>query len=305
MAVWLARGWDSDLAYGFRHSPIAVIAMGILLVLLIAAVFAPLLAPHDPMNASSLSLLDSFKPPFGFQDGEWSNPLGTDNQGRDILSAIMYGVRISLLVGATAVLFAITVGLSVGLLAGCLGGTTDTLLMRIADVQLTFPSILTALLVDGVIKAALPQALQDAMQIYVVIFAIGISMWPTIARTTRGSAMVEREKDYVMAARVIGVAPWRIMLTHVLPNVLGAVTVIGTLDLGLAIIAEATLSFLGIGLPPTEPSLGSLIRFGNDFLFSGQWWVTVFPGLTLILVVLAINLLGDWMRDALNPRLRH
>jgi peptide/nickel transport system permease protein len=304
MAGWMARGWDSDLAYGFRHSPGAIISTGVLLVLFIAAVFAPLLAPHNPMDASSLSLLDSFRPPLGFPDAEWSNPLGTDNQGRDILSAIMYGMRISLLVGATAMLFAITVGLSVGLLAGYVGGMVDTLLMRIADVQLTFPSILTALLVDGVIKAALPQALQDAMQIYVIIFAIGISMWPTIARTVRGSTMVEREKDYVMAARVIGVAPWRIMLTHVLPNVLGPVMVIGTLGLGLAIIAEATLSFLGIGLPPTEPSLGSLIRFGNDFLFSGEWWVTVFPGLTLILIVLAINLLGDWLRDALNPRLR-
>jgi peptide/nickel transport system permease protein len=304
MAGWMARGWDSDLAYGFRHSPGAIISTGVLLVLFIAAVFAPLLAPHNPMDASSLSLLDSFRPPLGLPDAEWSNPLGTDNQGRDILSAIMYGMRISLLVGATAMLFAITVGLSVGLLAGYVGGMIDTLLMRIADVQLTFPSILTALLVDGVIKAALPQALQDAMQIYVIIFAIGISMWPTIARTVRGSTMVEREKDYVMAARVIGVAPWRIMLTHVLPNVLGPVMVIGTLGLGLAIIAEATLSFLGIGLPPTEPSLGSLIRFGNDFLFSGEWWVTVFPGLTLILIVLAINLLGDWLRDALNPRLR-
>jgi peptide/nickel transport system permease protein len=304
MAGWMARGWDSDLAYGFRHSPGAIISTGVLLVLFIAAVFAPLLAPHNPMDASSLSLLDSFRPPLGLPDAEWSNPLGTDNQGRDILSAIMYGMRISLLVGATAMLFAITVGLSVGLLAGYVGGMVDTLLMRIADVQLTFPSILTALLVDGVIKAALPQALQDAMQIYVIIFAIGISMWPTIARTVRGSTMVEREKDYVMAARVIGVAPWRIMLTHVLPNVLGPVMVIGTLGLGLAIIAEATLSFLGIGLPPTEPSLGSLIRFGNDFLFSGEWWVTVFPGLTLILIVLAINLLGDWLRDALNPRLR-
>jgi peptide/nickel transport system permease protein len=304
MAGWLAQKWDSDLTYGFRRSPSAVISMGILLVLFLSAVFAPLLAPHNPMDASSLSLLDSFKPPLGLPDGEWSNPLGTDNQGRDILSAIMYGMRISLLVGVTAMLFAITVGLSVGLLAGYAGGAVDTLLMRIADVQLTFPSILTALLVDGVIKAALPQALEDAMQIYVIIFAIGISMWPTFARTVRGSTMVEREKDYVMAARVIGVAPWRIMLTHVLPNVLGPVLVIGTLGLGLAIIAEATLSFLGIGLPPTEPSLGSLIRFGNDFLFSGQWWVTVFPGLTLILVVLAINLLGDWLRDALNPRLR-
>jgi peptide/nickel transport system permease protein len=299
-----ARAWNSDLAYSFRTSPTAVVAAAIGLILVVAAVFAPLLAPHDPMDVASLSLMDSLKPPVGLPDGDWSNPLGTDNQGRDMLSAIMYGMRISLLVGALSVLFAIVIGIAVGLLAGYAGGIIDTLLMRIADVQLTFPSILTALLVDGVISAALPRTLREALQIYVIIFAIGISLWPNFARTVRGSTLVERNKDYVMAARVIGVPAWRIMLSHVLPNVIGPVMVIGTLGLGLAIIAEATLSFLGVGLPATEPSLGTLIRFGDDFLFSGQWWVTIFPGLALILMVLAINLLGDWLRDALNPRLR-
>jgi peptide/nickel transport system permease protein len=216
----------------------------------------------------------------------------------------MYGMRISLLAGIVSVLFAMLVGIGLGLLSGYAGGMLDSLLMRIADVQLTFPSILTALLVDGVISAALPRTMRDAVQIYVIIFAIGISLWPNFARTVRGSTLVERNKDYVMAARVIGVPSWRIMLSHVLPNVLGPVMVIGTLGLGNAIITEATLSFLGVGLPSTQPSLGTLIRFGNDFLFSGQWWVTVFPGLSLILMVLAINLLGDWLRDALNPRLR-
>jgi peptide/nickel transport system permease protein len=237
-------------------------------------------------------------------DADWSNPLGTDNQGRDVLSAIMYGMRISLLVGAGAVLFAVLVGIAIGLLAGYAGGMVDSVLMRIADVQLTFPAILTALLIDGIIVAALPQSLHDALRIHVIIFAIGISLWPGFARTVRGSTLVERNKDYVMAARVIGVPSWRIMLSHVLPNVIGPVLVIGTLGLGLAILTEATLSFLGVGLPPTQPSLGTLIRFGNDFLFSGQWWVSVFPGATLILMVLSINLLGDWLRDALNPRLR-
>jgi peptide/nickel transport system permease protein len=289
----LLRGWDSDLAWGFRHSPVAVISTAILLVLLIAAVFAPVLAPHDPMDVASLSLLDSFKPPLGMADADWSNPLGTDNQGRDVLSAIMYGMRISLLVGFSSVLFAIVVGVGVGLLAGYAGGLVDTLLMRIADVQLTFPSILTALLVDGVISAALPREMRESLQIDVIVFAIGISLWPSFARTVRGSTLVERKKDYVAAAQVIGRSSWTIMLRHVLPNVVGPVMVIGTLGLGLAIIAEATLSFLG-----------TLIRFGDDFLFSGQWWVSVFPGLTLILMVLAINLLGDWLRDALNPRLR-
>ncbi len=296
--------FDSDFAYSFRKSPVAVVSAIVALILAGAAVFAPWLAPHDPMDVASLSLLDSFKPPIGMADADWSNLLGTDNQGRDVLSAIMYGMRISLLVGFLSVLFAIVVGISVGLLAGYAGGLVDTVLMRVADVQLTFPSILTALLVDGVITAALPRTMRDALQIYVIVFAIGISLWPNFARTVRGSTLVERNKDYVMAARVIGVPSWRIVAGHVLPNVIGPVMVIGTLGLGLAIVAEATLSFLGVGLPPTQPSLGTLIRFGDDFLFSGQWWVTVFPGLALILMVLAINLLGDWLRDALNPRLR-
>jgi peptide/nickel transport system permease protein len=300
----LGRAWNSDLAYSFRQSPMAVASAAVALVLVIAAVFASWLAPHNPMDVASLSLMDSFKPPLGLPDAEWSNPLGTDNQGRDVLSAIMYGMRVSLLVGFLSVLFAIGVGVSIGLTAGYAGGLADAVLMRVADVQLTFPSILTALLVDGVISAALPRTMRDSLQIYIIIFAIGISLWPNFARTIRGSTLVERNKDYVMAARVIGVPSWRIMLTHVLPNVIGPVMVIGTLGLGQAIIAEATLSFLGVGLPPTQPSLGTLIRFGNDFLFSGEWWVTVFPGLSLILMVLAINLLGDWLRDALNPRLR-
>jgi peptide/nickel transport system permease protein len=296
--------FDSDFAYSFRKSPVAVASAIVALILMVGAAFAPWLAPHDPTDVASLSLLDSFKPPVGMADADWSNLLGTDNQGRDVLSAIMFGMRISLLVGLLSVLFAIVVGVAVGLLAGYAGGLIDTVLMRIADVQLTFPSILTALLVDGVITAALPRTMRDALQIYVIIFAIGISLWPNFARTVRGSTLVERNKDYVMAARVIGVPSWRIMVSHVLPNVIGPVMVIGTLGLGLAVIAEATLSFLGVGLPPTAPSLGTLIRFGDDFLFSGQWWVTVFPGLALILMVLAINLLGDWLRDALNPRLR-
>jgi peptide/nickel transport system permease protein len=300
----LADAWNSDFLYSFRRSPGAVGSAVIALILVAAAAFAPWIAPHDPMDVASLSLLDSFKPPIGFSDADWSNPLGTDNQGRDVLSAIMFGLRISLLVGILSVLFAIVIGIAFGLLAGYVGGVIDTVLMRLADVQLTFPSILTALLVDGVISAALPRTMRDSLQIYVIIFAIGISLWPNFARTIRGSTLVERNKDYVLAARVIGVPPWRIMVNHVLPNVIGPVMVIGTLGLGLAIIAEATLSFLGVGLPPTRPSLGTLIRFGNDFLFSGQWWVTVFPGLTLILMVLTTNLLGDWLRDALNPKLR-
>ncbi len=300
----LARILDSDLLYSFRRTPIAVVSALVALVLIVGSVGAPWLAPHNPMDLASLSLLDSLKPPLPLADSDWSNPFGTDNQGRDVLSAIMYGARISLLVGFLAVGFAVVVGVAVGLIAGYAGGFVDSLLMRIADVQLTFPAILTALLVDGVIGAALPKTLHTSLQLYVLIFAIGISLWPGFARTVRGSTLVERNKDYVMAARVIGLSSTRVMLTHVLPNVIGPVLVIGTLALGNAIIAEATLSFLGVGLPPTEPSLGTLIRIGNDFLFSGQWWVTIYPGVALVLMVLSINLLGDWLRDALNPRLR-
>jgi peptide/nickel transport system permease protein len=300
----LARALDSDLLYSFRRSPLAVAAALIAFIIIIAACFAPWLAPHNPFDLASLSLLDSFRPPVPLEGSEWSNLLGTDNQGRDILSGIMYGARISLLVGIASVLLAATVGVLIGLIAGYIGGLADALLMRIADVQLTCPSILTALLIDGVIGAALPRTMREQVQIYVLIFAIGISRWPVFARTVRGSALVERNKDYVLAAQVIGVPSWRIVLSHVLPNALGPVLVIGTLALGLAVLDEATLSFLGVGLPPTQPSLGTLIRIGNDFLFSGQWWVTIFPGAALVILVLAINLLGDWLRDALNPRLR-
>ena len=300
----LARWLDSDLAYSFHRSPVAVLSAVMLVLLLGAALFAPLIAPQDPFDLAQLSLMDSFKPPAPAQEGEWAYPLGTDDQGRDVLSGIMYGTRVSLIVGVLSVLFAVAVGVTVGLVAGYLGGTTDAVLMRVADIQLTFPAILIALLVDGVVGAALPQDVQEGAQIYVLIFSIGISYWPQFARTVRGSTLVERGKDYVMAARVIGLSAPRILVTHILPNVLGPVLVIGTLTLGLAILSEATLSFLGVGLPPTQPSLGTLIRIGNAFLFSGEWWITVFPGAALVLMVLSINLLGDWLRDALNPRLR-
>ena len=300
----LSRALDSDVAYSFRTSPIAIVSAIVALICILGAVFAPWIAPHDPFDLASLSLMDSLQPPMFMQDGSSAFPLGTDNQGRDMLSGIMYGARISLGVGLSSVLFAILVGIAVGLTAGYAGGFIDAALMRIADIQLTFPAILIALLVDGVVGAVLPKELHEKLEIYVLIFAIGISNWPQFARTVRGSTLVERSRDYVLAARVIGISPIRIMLSHILPNVLGPVLVIGTLNLGFAIIAEATLSFLGVGLPPTQPSLGTLIRIGNDFLFSGEWWVTIFPGIALVLMVLSINLLGDWLRDALNPRLR-
>jgi peptide/nickel transport system permease protein len=296
--------FNSDFVYGFRHAPVAIVAAFVALLLILAGVFAPWIAPHDPTDLASLSLLDSFKPPWPADGADWFNPLGTDAQGRDVLSAIMYGMRVSLLVGFCAMLIAVGFGILVGLIAGYLGGSIDAVLMRIADVQLTFPAILTALLINGIAGAALPRNMREELRVPVIIVSIGISMWPGIARTVRGSTLVERNKEYVLAARVIGVSSWRIMRRHVLPNVMGPVLVVGTLGLGFAILTEATLSFLGVGLPPTRPSLGTLIRYGDDFLFSGQWWVTVFPGATLMLMVLSINILGDWLRDALNPRLR-
>ena len=300
----LARAWDSDIAYSFRHSPVAMLSGLILLALLVGAVFCRLVAPYDPFDLASLNLMDSLQPPAFLPEGTQAHLLGTDDQGRDVLSAILFGMRISVIVGVSAVVFAVLVGVVVGLLAGYAGGMLDALLMRVADIQLSFPAILIALLVDGVVTAALPRNLHESLQLYVVTFAIGISFWPQFARTVRGSTLVERGKEYVMAARVIGLSPARIMLSHILPNVLGPVMVIGTLTLGLAVLSEATLSFLGVGLPPTQPSVGTLIRVGNDFLFSGEWGITIFPGVALVLLVLSINLLGDWLRDALNPRLR-
>ncbi len=296
--------FDSDIWWSFTRSPVTVISAIVAFICIAGAVLAPVLAPHNPFDLASLQLMDAFKPPVWQAEGDRAYPLGTDDQGRDMLSAIMYGARVSLLVGFAAVVFSTLVGVTVGLLAGYLGGKVDALLMRIADIQLTFPSILVALLIDGVVRAALPRETHSEVALFVVIFAIGISNWPQFARTVRGSTLVERNKEYVQAARVIGLSPLRIMRSHVLPNVMSPVLVIATLNLGFAILAEATLSFLGVGVPPTQPSLGTLIRIGNDFLFSGEWWITIFPGIALIVMVLSVNLLGDWLRDALNPRLR-
>jgi peptide/nickel transport system permease protein len=296
--------FDSDIWWSFTRSPVTVISAIVAFICIAGAVLAPVLAPHNPFDLASLQLMDAFKPPAWQSEGDANYPLGTDDQGRDMLSAIMYGARVSLLVGFAAVVFSTVLGVTVGLLAGYLGGKVDALLMRIADIQLTFPSILVALLIDGVVRAVLPRETHSEVALFVVIFAIGISNWPQFARTVRGSTLVERNKEYVQAARVIGLSPLRIMRSHVLPNVMSPVLVIATLNLGFAILAEATLSFLGVGVPPTQPSLGTLIRIGNDFLFSGEWWITIFPGIALIVMVLSVNLLGDWLRDALNPRLR-
>ena len=304
MSSAIARALDSDLAYNFRRSPIAIVSAVIVVFCLAVALLAPLVAPYNPFDLASLNLMDSMIPPAFLPDGSAAHLLGTDNQGRDLVSAMIYGGRISLVIGLSAVVFATVVGVVVGLAAGYAGGAVDALLMRIADIQLTFPAILIALLVSGVVGVVLPSNLHEALEVYVLIFAIGISRWPQFARTVRSSTMVERGRDYVLAARVIGLSGPRIVFTHILPNAWGPVVVIATINIGLSILDEATLSFLGVGLPATEPSLGTLIRIGNDYLYSGEWWITIFPGVALALMVLAINLLGDWLRDAVNPRLR-
>lgn len=273
-------------------------------VVIVSATFANFIAPHNPFDLASLDLMNASMPPSWYPEGSKTFFLGTDNQGRDVLSAILYGTRISLLVGAASVLFSMVLGVFLGLVSGYFGGFLDSFIMRCAEVQLTFPAILVALLVDGIFRGVLPRDAHEHLAIYVMVFSIGLSGWVQFARTVRGSTLVEKSKEYVQAARAIGRKPLFIMIRHVLPNVLGPVLVIATINLGLAIITEATLSFLGVGLPPTEPSLGTLIRVGNEFLLSGEWWVSILPGVALAALVLSVNLLGDWLRDALNPKLR-
>jgi peptide/nickel transport system permease protein len=296
--------WDSDVAWSFRHSPVAIGSLAVFLACVLGAAFAQWVSPHNPFDLTTLSLSDARLPPMWSDGGKASFPLGTDDQGRDILSAIIFGARISLLVGLASVAFALILGVALGLVAGYMGGKVDAFIMRVADVQLSFPAILIALLIDGVARVALPRDLHDRLALFVLVFAIGLSNWVQYARTVRGSTMVEKSKEYVQAARVIGIPPLGIMARHLLPNVTGPVLVLATINIATAILTEATLSFLGVGVPPTEPSLGTLIRIGNEFLFSGEWWITIFPGVALVIMVLSINLLGDWLRDALNPKLR-
>ena len=299
----LARWLDSDVGYSFRTSPMAMAAALVAFICVFCSAVAGLIAPHNPFDLVTLELSDARLPPSWSTGGTTKYLLGTDDQGRDILSALFYGARISLVVGAVSVLLSMLIGVGFGLLAGFRGGWIDTLLMRLCDVMLSFPPILVALLIAGVGRALFPNA-QDSVAFGVLILSITLTGWVQYARTVRGSTMVERNKEYVQAARVTGVAPLRIMARHVLPNVMGPVLVLATIQVATAIITEATLSFLGVGVPPTSPSLGTLIRVGNDYLFSGEWWITVFPGLMLITIALSVNLLGDWLRDALNPRLR-
>jgi peptide/nickel transport system permease protein len=298
-----ARFLDGDVWHSFRSSPMAMGSAFVALACVFCALFAGVVAPHNPFDLATLELSDSMLPPVWMQGGQAKYLLGTDEQGRDVLSALMYGARISLLIGGASVIVSVLIGVSLGLLAGYAGGRVDAFIMRVCDVMLSFPSILIALLIAGVGRALFPQA-HDSLAFGVLILAIALPGWVQYARTVRGSTMVERNKEYVQAARVVGVSPLRIMRRHVLPNVLGPVLVLATIHVATAIQTEATLSFLGVGVSPTSPSLGTFINEGNKQLFSGAWWLVIFPGSMLVLIALSMNLFGDWLRDALNPRLR-
>ena len=301
-SAW-ARFLDGDVWHSFRSSPMAMLAAGVALVCVLCALFAGFIAPHNPFDLATLELSDSMLPPAWLEGGQAKYLLGTDEQGRDVLSALMYGARISILIGGASVIVSVLIGVSLGLLAGYAGGAVDGFIMRICDVMLSFPAILIALLIAGVGRALFPQA-HDSLAFGVLILAIALPGWVQYARTVRGSTMVERNKEYVQAARVVGVPPLRIMRRHVLPNVLGPVLVLATIHVATAIQTEATLSFLGVGVSPTSPSLGTFINEGNKQLFSGAWWLVIFPGTMLLLIALSMNLFGDWLRDALNPKLR-
>ncbi|MDF0522801.1 ABC transporter permease [Bradyrhizobium yuanmingense] len=301
---WFSRTLDSDLFYSFRRSKLTMVAAAITVLFFLLAIFASVLAVQNPFDPAQLQLMNSRISPLWTADGQSPFLLGTDEQGRDVFSAILYGMRISLAVGVAGVIFAGALGIALGLIAGYFGGAVDGVIMRIADVQLTFPAILIALLVNGIAKSILGNRLDATSMLVVLVISIGLSFWVGYARTVRSSVMVEKNKDYVAAAQLIGLPAPKIMLRHVLPNTMGPILVIATINLALAIITEATLSFLGVGLPDTMPSLGTLIRIGNNYLFAGEWWIVAFPGLALAALILSINLLGDWLRDALNPKLR-
>ncbi|MDR7222065.1 ABC transporter permease [Aminobacter aminovorans] len=295
---------NSELAWRFRNSPPVIFAAVVLIVLVFCAAAASLIAPHNPFDPATLNIMDARLPPVWIDGSSSTYLLGTDEQGRDLLSTIFYGMRVSILVGIAAVAFSMTIGVALGLIAGYLGGWVDTVIMRLGDIQLSFPTIMIAFFIDGVAKIVMPIGMREEMRFYVVILAIGVADWVQFARTVRAATMIERRKDYVAAARISEVSGVRILLAHILPNTIGPVLVLATLGLGVAILTEAILSFLGLGMPPSQPSLGTLIRAGNDLLLSGEWWISLFPGAALVLLVLAVNIVGDWLRDVLNPRLR-
>lgn len=301
---WIARLRETDLWWSFWQHPSAVMAAALLLLLVASAFLAPWMVVQNPYDLASLDLLNAEIPPIWTDGGQWPFLLGTDTQGRDLLSAVLYGSRASIIIGAASVVVSLVVGAILGLIAGYYGKWADSLLMRTGDVLLSMPTMLIAILVSALARQALPPSLREIGASGVIVFAISLSAWVQYARTVRALTMVERDKEYVQAARLIRVPTWRILIKHILPNTTTPLLVTATLNFGLGILIEATLSFLGVGMPPEQPSLGTLIRIGNQYLFSGQWWIVLFPGLQLCLLVVSINVLGDWLRDALNPKLR-
>ncbi|MBB5721392.1 peptide/nickel transport system permease protein [Loktanella ponticola] len=300
----LYKLWDSDGFWLFRRRPAAIIAALTAIAILFGAIFAPWLVDTNPYDLASFSLMDGLLPPMWEEYGTSRFPLGTDDQGRDMVAAILYGARLSMLIGIVAMAIALVLGVSLGLIAGYYGGRLDAIIMRVADVQLALPAILTALLIDGIARGVLPTAVHQEMRVIVLTTAIALSLWVNFARTARASVFVEKNKEYVQAAMIMGQHPLRVMLWHILPNIMGPLLVIMTVDLASAILLEATLSFLGIGLPADSPSLGTLIRIGMGFLLSGEWWILWVPTMFLVALVVSINILGDFLRDVFNPRLR-
>jgi len=301
---WRRYARENELLYLFLNNRVAQVAALVALLSIGGAALAPVLAPTNPYDIASIDIMDSLIPPVWSEDSDARFMIGTDDQGRDLLSAILYGTRLSLMVGLLSIGFASVLGVSVGLMAGYFGGRFDAIVMRIADVQLSLPAILTALLIDGIARGILPRDKHDGLMIVVLTIAIGLSLWVNFARTVRASTFVERNKEYVQASEIMGMHPLRIMLVHILPNIMGPILVILTVDLAVAVLLEATLSFLGIGVPANQPSLGTLIRIGTEYMFSGEWWIVIFPSAMLITMVISINVLGDFLRDAFNPRLR-
>lgn len=299
----LMRLWNSNMIYSFRRNPVAVVSLAVFLIIAILSALAPLIAPFDPYDPAQIDIMNSEYPPAWVEGADPQFALGTDDQGRDLWSTILYGTRLSLLIGICAVALQAILGISIGLIAGYFGGRLDSLLMRLADIQLSFSTLMVAIIFLAVTQAMFGSETFNQFAIYFLIAVIGVAEWPQYARTVRATVLAEKKKEYVDSARVLGFGTTRIMVRHILPNSLSPIFVISTVQVANAIISEASLSFLGLGMPPSQPSLGSLISSGFDYIFSGSWWITAIPGVVLVVLVLVINLLGDWMRDVLNPKL--
>ncbi len=297
------RVQNSLVFYSFVHSRTAIVSATVVGLYVVLSVLAPLIAPYDPWDLTQFDIMDSEIPPVGSSDSDPRFILGTDAMGRDMLSTILYGTGISIVIGIFATCLQAALGITIGLTAGYFGGRLDSFLMRVADIQLSFTTLMVAIVILAVFQATVGLRFYEDFAIIAIILVIGVAEWPQYARTVRACVLAAKKQDYVDAARVIGLPPVTIIYRHILPNTFSPLLVISTVQVANAIITEAALSFLGLGMPVTKPSLGSLIRNGFEFIFSGSWWITVIPAIVLVVLILAINLLGDWLRDVLNPKL--